>query len=165
MKLDIYDPMVRGAPSIYNRNSSIKIATMLMWLVIAVVLAILEILIPAFGFIFAALAAAVTSVITIWVGHWSYQLIIFAVLVASTLFFLRPRLVKKLQGDKGIPSRADQLVGKKGYITETSDPHIGSGRMIVEGQDWAVRSSHPIEVGRQVMVEGSDGIILLVREV
>ena len=59
-------------------------------------------------------------------------------------------------------SRTEALMGETGQVTEAIDPVLGTGRVVVNGHDWAARSMDPIAVGTQVMVDGSDGIVLLV---
>ncbi len=135
------------------------------WLVIAVVLAILEMLVPAFGFIFGTLAALVTAVVALSPLGWTIQLVIFAAVLVFGLLLLRPRLAAKLKESQGVPSRTESLLGKVGILTEATDPDLRTGRVLVEGQDWAAQASQVIQVNRKVVVEGSDGIVLIVREV
>ena len=75
---------------------------------------------------------------------------------------LRRNLVQRFSG-RGVPSRTDPLIGATGEVTETLDPVRGMGRVIVNGQDWAARSSAPVPAGAQVEVVAADGIVLVVR--
>ena len=140
--------------------------TPLIWLGIAVLLAIVEVAVPSFGFIFGTGAALITAAVTVFgpVG-WPMQIATFAITLLLGLFLLRPRLVAKMQGSKDMPSRTDALIGKKGKVIQAVDPTLGSGRVIIEGDDWACRSRTPISEGADVVVENADGIILLVKEV
>ena len=137
----------------------------LFWVSAAVAAAIIEVLSPSFGFIFATFGALVSAAVTPWLPGWELQTTVFAVSLGLGLLLLRPMLLAKLQGSTGVPSRTEALVGKQGTVTEGVDPHTGQGRAMIEGQDWAVSSVKPLPVGSVVVVQGSDGIVLNVKEV
>jgi membrane protein implicated in regulation of membrane protease activity len=61
-----------------------------------------------------------------------------------------------------VPSRTDKLVGQRGVVTEAIDPVRGTGRVNAGGEDWAARSEAPLPVGAEIVVDGSDGIVLRV---
>jgi membrane protein implicated in regulation of membrane protease activity len=89
------------------------------------------------------------------------QAITFAVTAWLLPVLLRRQLVRRLAG-RGVPSRTDALVGLRGEVTNAIDPILATGRVIVNGQDWAARGSGPLPAGTQVEVVGADGIVLIV---
>src|SRR5438128_4778432 len=134
------------------------------WAILAIAAALVEILIPDFGVIFLS-GAAVIAALGAWLGAGlALQFLIFAVVLAGSLLVLRPRMMKKLDAP-GVPSRTQALTGKRGLVTVEIDPTLGTGRVIVAGQDWAARSSSAIPAGREVRVDGADGIVLEVTPV
>jgi membrane protein implicated in regulation of membrane protease activity len=136
----------------------------LAWAILAIVAALVEILIPHFGVIFVS-AAAVVSALVAWIGGGlAFQLIVFAVVLAASLVVLRPRLVSKLDAP-GVPSRTQALIGRRGVATQEINATLGTGRVNVEGQDWAARSPTIVPAGREVRVDGADGIVLEVTPV
>lgn len=146
--------------------TSIQTQVPLIWLGIAILLAIVEIAVPTFGFIFGTLAALVVAAMTaLGPVDWPVQLVTFSVMLLIGLFLLRPRLLRKMESSKGIPSRTDNLIGKTGKVIQTIDSSMSSGRVLVEGDDWAARAQKPIAEGANVIVENADGIVLLVKEV
>lgn len=132
------------------------------WLVVAVVAALIELMTPSFGFIFVGIAALL-SVIASLVGlPWFVQVAVFVVVLPLLLILVRPWLQKKLSASRGVPSRAERFVGVRALVTEPVDPVRGIGRVLVAGEDWAATSKTPIPEGTEVVVESVDGIRLLV---
>jgi membrane protein implicated in regulation of membrane protease activity len=134
------------------------------WAILAIASALVEILIPHFGVIFVS-AAAVAAALVAWIGGGlAWQLLVFAIVLAASLMILRPRMMSKLDAP-GVPSRTEALVGKRGLVTQDINVTVGTGRVIVEGQDWAARSPSVVPAGREVRVNGADGIVLEVTPV
>jgi membrane protein implicated in regulation of membrane protease activity len=135
-----------------------------LWVIVALVAGILEVVVPAFGFVFVTLAALAAAVLALAGAAAAVQVVLFA---GATLFFLlvlRRFFVHRLRGP-GVPSRTEALQGKLAEVTEPIDPVRGSGRIIVEGHDWAARAEVPVASGARVRIEGADGIVLLVAPV
>ncbi len=135
-----------------------------LWVIVALAAGILEVAVPAFGFVFVTLAALAAAVLALLGVGTTVQVVVFA---AATLFFLlvlRRFFVERLRG-AGVPSRTDTLHGKLAEVTEPIDPVRGSGRVFVEGHDWAARAPVPIAPGTRVRIHGADGIVLLVSPV
>jgi membrane protein implicated in regulation of membrane protease activity len=89
------------------------------------------------------------------------QIVVFALLALLLPVLLRQNLLRRFSG-RGVPSRTDALIGTTGEVTEAIDPVRGTGRVIVNGQDWAARSSRPVPAGAIVEVVHADGIVLVV---
>ena len=134
------------------------------WAILAIAAALVEILIPHFGVIFVS-GAAVGSALVAWLGGGlGPQFLVFAVVLAASLLVLRPWMISKLDAP-GVPSRTQSLVGKRGQVTVEINATIGTGRVIVAGQDWAARSPSVVPAGREIRVDGADGIVLEVTPV
>jgi membrane protein implicated in regulation of membrane protease activity len=131
----------------------------LLWLVFALIAAIVEVSIPHFGLAFAALGAVAAAGIAAIGLALPMQIVVFAVVLALSVLLLRNRLLTRLQGP-GVPSRTEQLAGKDGIVTQDIDPTIGGGRVNVGGEDWAARSGERIGAGARIRVVGADGIVL-----
>jgi len=129
------------------------------WLGLAVVSIAVEVVSVHFGSIFIAFGALVAAVAAgIGLGV-PLQAVAFVGSAFLSLAVLRPTLVSKIQS-RGVPSRTDMLIGKQGIVTAAIDPALGSGRLTVNGEDWAARASQPIAAGTSVRVEWADGIVL-----
>jgi membrane protein implicated in regulation of membrane protease activity len=134
----------------------------LLWTVLAIAAAIVEISIPHFGLIFVSLAAGVAAIVSALGFGIVPQLLTFAVAVVGSFTLLRPLFVKRMRS-RGVPSRTDALLGRDGVVTEPIDPVSGTGRVNVGGQDWAARSAVSVASGTLIKVVGADGIVLEVK--
>ena len=132
----------------------------LAWALLAIVSAVVEIVTPQFGFIFVSAGAAAGALVTVLGGGFAWQIVTFAVVVTASLVLLRPRMVGWLGRAPGVPSRTDTLIGKRGQVTQAIDPTLGTGRVIVAGEDWAARSTSVVAAGVDVRVVAADGIVL-----
>ena len=134
------------------------------WVIVALGAGILEVIVPAFGFVFVTLAALLAAVLALLAYGLTVQVVAFAVSALVFLFLLRRFFVHRLRGP-GVPSRTEAITGRIAEVTEQIDPVRGLGRVNVEGHDWAARASVPILAGARVRVDGADGIVLLVSPV
>jgi membrane protein implicated in regulation of membrane protease activity len=130
------------------------------WVLLAIVAAVVEILTPQFGVIFVSVGAGAGALVTVLGGGFGWQMLTFAVVVAASLGLLRPRMLGWLGRAPGVPSRTDTLIGKQGQVTPGINPTLGTGRVIVAGEDWAARSTSVVAAGVDVRVVGADGIVL-----
>lgn len=134
------------------------------WVIVALGAGILEVVVPAFGFVFVTLAALFAAVLALLAYGLTVQVIAFAVSALVFLFVLRRFFVHRLRGP-GVPSRTEAITGKIAEVTEPIDPVRGLGRVNVEGHDWAASAIVPILAGARVRIDGADGIVLLVSPV
>jgi membrane protein implicated in regulation of membrane protease activity len=134
------------------------------WILLALVAGIVELASPLFGFVFVSLAALVTAGLAAVGLPVGAQIVVFSVTLVGSLAVLRPRLVAGL-GARGVPARTEALLGHVGRITVAVDPVLGSGRVVVGGEDWAARAEAPLAEGTEVRVVGADGIVLCVEVV
>src|SRR5512141_2790275 len=132
-----------------------------LWLIAALIAGIVEILVPMFGFIFVSLAAVVGALCSVAGLSAATQVVAFAVSLVVSLVLLRP-LAKRALRARGVPSRTEALIGRRGKVIQPIDPVVGTGRVIVGGDDWAARSIAPLPLDAEIVVEGADGIVLLV---
>lgn len=135
------------------------------WLIVAILCAIAEIMLPTFGAIFGTVAGLIVAVLALSpVIIWQLQVVIFAILLVISMMYLRPLILARMEKSKGVASRTDALVGKLGTITVALDPVSKIGRANIEGSDWAVKSDAPLPENSKVMVVGNEGIVLTVKK-
>ncbi len=134
----------------------------LVWVVLAIVAAIIEVSIPHFGVVFVSVGGVAAAVAAAAGYGFPIQVIVFIVALGLSLGLLRPRLMKQL-GGRGVPSRTDALMGREGVVTQEIDRGLGTGRVNVGGEDWAARAATPLPVGAKIQVVGADGIVLEVK--
>ncbi len=135
------------------------------WTILGVIALGIEAMHLGLIFLFVGVAAIIAGILSAIGIPLAGQLIGFAISAVVLAAALRPRLLKRLHGSKGVLSRTDALIGQTGTVTNPIDPFNAGGRILVGGHDWAAGSTERIEAGSLVEVLGSDGIILLVAPV
>jgi membrane protein implicated in regulation of membrane protease activity len=133
----------------------------LIWIGLAILAIGIEVVATSFIFLFVAFAALVAAGLAALTLGLPLQLTVFALLALLLPVLLRRQLLLRFSGG-GVPSRTDALIGETGAVTHAVDPVLGTGRVIVNGQDWAARSTGSIPAGTRVEVIDADGIVLIV---
>lgn len=136
------------------------------WAVVAVVCLILELSAGDFFitcFAIGAIGAAIVSAF----GGIGWQLFVFVVVTALSVFYVRPFALKYLHrtGEDRV-SNADALMGRIGRVSQQIEKG-GFGRVAIDGDDWKAVSADGllIEEGTSVRVVGRESIILTVEKV
>jgi membrane protein implicated in regulation of membrane protease activity len=133
------------------------------WLILALLLAGLEMLTPGFFAIWLGGAALITGLIVLVAPAmaWESQLILFAVLaVVSVLAWYRfGRRVQIATDDVHLNRRGDSLVGRTGDLVE---PIVnGRGRVKIDDSVWRAEGTDA-PIGTRMIVTGVQGAILKV---
>ena len=137
------------------------------WLIVAIVLVILEIMTAGFGVICFAIGAAFSALIAGLGGNITWQVVVFAVVSLLTCIFLRPVVMRFLdKKSKDVKTNADAIIGRKGIVSERIDAEQHTGRVAVDGDDWKAVSEDGsvIEKGVSVEIVKLDSIILTVKQ-
>ena len=131
----------------------------LLWVAVAIVSAIVEVLIPHFGLIFVAIGARAAALVAACHAGTFVLVAVFTIALVASFTLLRAQLLSKFRS-RGIPSRTDTLLGREAVVTHDVDPMLGGGRVTVGGQDWAAQSTVAITAGERVRIVSADGIVL-----
>ena len=137
------------------------------WLVVAIVLVILEIMTSGFGVICFAIGAVFSALVAGLGGTITWQIVVFAVVSLLTFIFLRPVVIRFLdKKSKDVKTNADAIIGRKGVVSERIDAEQHTGRVAVDGDDWKAVSEDGsvIEKGVNVEIVKLDSIIVTVRK-
>ena len=138
------------------------------WVVVALVLVALETVTVAFIGIYLAAGALCAAVVAAFDGALWLQLVVFAVVSASTLYLTRPALRSRFVNAPLVPSNVPALVGRRGVVVIAIPAGTGGrGQVRIGTEDWSARSTEetPIEVGVTVEVVSIEGVAALVRPV
>lgn len=133
------------------------------WLGVIIFFAILEaatVQLVAIWFIAGSVAAFICALLQV---DPLLQAIVFVVVSALFLLLLRP-LLKKRTEVKDVPTNADMLIGRTAVVHLPIDNLLGTGRVLIESEDWAARSLDgvPLDKGTCVTVHAIDGVKLIV---
>jgi membrane protein implicated in regulation of membrane protease activity len=134
------------------------------WIAVALILAIVEALTMGLATIWFAIGAAAAAVVAIIGGSFPVQMAVFFAVSILTLLFTRPIAVKKLRvgHEKNV---TEQMEGKQGIVTEALRP-FETGVVKVGGIFWTAVGEEPtisIEKGTVVVAVRIEGVKLIVR--
>jgi membrane protein implicated in regulation of membrane protease activity len=133
------------------------------WLILALVLAGVEMLTPGFFAIWLGGAALITGLVVLVVSSmsWEGQVILFAILAAVSVlaWYKLGRRVMIATDDATLNRRGDSLVGRTGDLVE---PIVnGRGRVKIDDSVWRAEG-HDAPLGTRMVVTGVQGAILKV---
>lgn len=135
----------------------------IVWLIVAAVLGVAELLTTTLAFGLIAVAAVVAAVVGVFHLGLPIQLAAFIVATGAGLGFVRPIAVRHVKQPPLLRTGAQALVGRSAIVLEEVTEH--SGRVRIGGEEWSSRpydESLVIPVGTKVDVMQIDGANALV---
>jgi len=135
------------------------------WASAAIILFIIELIVPGLVSIWFALGAVAALVAAILHAPIWLQITWFAVVSVATLVLTRP-LAKKYVNSKAQPTNADMLIGRECVVTEAIDNLRGTGAVRVNGKEWTARTEDPevrAEPGSVLTAVRIEGVKLIVK--
>lgn len=133
----------------------------MMWMIVAVILFIVEMVTPGTFFLacfaIGALLAACLAYLhmpaaAVWSSFFGSSILL--------VLFARP-LVKRLLKTGDHASNVDELIGKEALVLEGIEPHK-PGIVKVGGEQWKAEASEPIAVGARVEIVKIEGTRVIV---
>jgi membrane protein implicated in regulation of membrane protease activity len=149
-----------GGPLIWQDD---RMQAWVVWVIVAGVLAIAEVLSTDLVLIMCAGAAAVAAVAAALGAPLGVQLVVFAASAFGLLLMVRPAARRHLEHTPQAITGIDGLIGRKAVVLETVDHDHGLVKL--HGETWTARSYDPnqvLEVGRTVNVMEIKGATALV---
>jgi membrane protein implicated in regulation of membrane protease activity len=141
-------------------------AAWVIWAIVAVGLAVGEILTPGLFFLGpVALAAVLAAAVAAAGAGVGVALIVFIAAAIASLAFLRPIARRHLHMPQRLRTGTSALVGAKGVAIDRIDAH--GGRVKIGGETWTARAfdeSQVIEPGARVDIVKIEGATALVYE-
>jgi membrane protein implicated in regulation of membrane protease activity len=135
------------------------------WLILAAVLGVAEVLTLTFFLGAVALAAVVAALVAVAGGNLLLQLAAFVGASALSVWLLRPVARRHVHTPPAIRTGTAALVGQRAVVLERVDEH--SGRVRIGGEEWSARAffeGQVIEPGTRVEVARIEGASALVFE-
>ena len=135
-----------------------------LWQIIGIIcigLIILEIFTPTLFFLNLAIGAFITGIVSLWYKDVSGLIVIFAVLSAVILIFIRPLLYKKTP-DENKTGIEGKYIGKTARVDEEISRE--SGVISIYGERWEARveNDETNPVGTEVKIIRHDSLIMYV---
>ena len=135
------------------------------WLIIAILFFILEMMGPGFLLFWVGVGALITMVISIFVDNIVVQIGVFAISSIALLFCTRPFVNKFAKTDNTV-TNAKSIIGKKGIVTKQINSIKGTGQIKIGGESWSAKSSNEdiIEEGTKVTILDINGVKAIVEK-
>lgn len=133
------------------------------WLIIAILFFILEMMGPGFLLFWVGVGALIAMVVSIFVDNIVVQIGVFTVASTVLLFCTRP-FVKKFSKNDNTITNAKSIIGKKAIVTKEINSLKGTGQIKVNGEAWSAKSSKEdiIEEGAKVTILNINGVKAIV---
>lgn len=144
------------------KDSYITIA----WLILLIVLLIIEIITVGLTSIWAAGGALAALILNLLNVSVVWQVVVFFVVTFVLLYFTRPFAVRFINS-KREKTNYEGIIGKTIRIADRVDNMSQTGRAVVNGQEWTVRSEHDEEIlepGTIAKVVNITGVKLIVKK-
>jgi membrane protein implicated in regulation of membrane protease activity len=137
---------------------------MVIWLAVAAIMIIAEIISLGLTSIWFAGGALVAALIAQLGGHWALQLIVFAGVSVVLLVFTRPFFAKHVMKEPE-KTNVESLIGEKAVVKERIDNLKSEGVAMVNGLEWSARSADDsvIDAGATVEIVEVKGVKLIVK--
>ena len=135
----------------------------IVWLIVAAVLGVAELLTTTLAFGLLAIAAVAAAEVGAFHLSFALQLVAFAVTAGAGLGFVRPIAIKHVKQPPALRTGTAALVGRSGIVLEEITEH--QGRVRIDGEEWSSRAyddSLVIPVGTKVDVMQIQGATALV---
>jgi membrane protein implicated in regulation of membrane protease activity len=140
--------------------------SVVIWVLLAVALAVGEVLTPGLFFLGpVALAAGAAALAALLGAGGLAALLVFIVCSVASLLVLRPIARRHVRLPALSRTGTDALVGRKGVVTRRIDEH--GGRVRIGGEEWSARAyldGQVLAEGQTVDVIQIDGATALVAE-
>ena len=141
------------------------VSPMTFWLILAVILAVFEILTQGLSTIWFAVGAVAAFIVAAAGGNVPFQIVVFILVSIIMLILVRPISVKLLKG-KIVKTNIDALVGRKVSVNKDIDNIKETGTVVLDGTTWNARSlddNDVISSGNTVIIEKVEGNKLIVK--
>ena len=131
-----------------------------LWIIIGLVLAALEMLVPGFILIWFGVAGVITGILAFFIKNFYWQLGIFAVL-SGILVAASQIISRRMTKTKDESVGATRLIGVEAVVIRDIRPP-DMGRVKVMGEEWRADSESAISEGTSVKITAIEGTHLKV---
>lgn len=130
------------------------------WLILAGIFAIAEIVTPSFLIIWLSAGSLCSMVTSFFTDNIMIQTAVFVISSAIFICFTRPLAKKLTKKDKDVVTNAFAIVGKKAVVIEDINSTFGTGQIMVDGEVWSAKceGDEIIPKDTEVFILAIDGV-------
>ena len=137
------------------------------WLIIAGVCLVIEIMTVGFLVFWFALGALIAMISSLFIDNIIIQTAIFIISSTILIFATKPFVNKFVNNKNSIKTNVFSSIGKNGIVTEDIDSINGSGLIKVDGEVWSAIGLNDISIpkGTEIKIEKIKGVKAVVSPV
>lgn len=137
----------------------------ILWLIIAVIMLVIEIVTTGLATLWFAIGAVVAMIMDLCGASVASQIIAMAAISAVCfivcMIWVKPKL-ESLRKKNVQKTNADRLIGREGVVIVPFNSTEGKGQVKVDGQIWSAKSGEDYTEGTKVTVKAIEGVKLVV---
>ena len=123
------------------------------WLILAGIFIIFEMIVPTDFLIFwVGIAAALTSVCSEFIDNITIQILIFCILSMLLILCTKPFIRKFMKKNENIHTNAYSIIGKKGLVISDIDPVSGKGQIKVDNEVWSAKTNGTAIIPKDTLI-------------
>ena len=138
-----------------------------MWLIIAGVCLVIEIITVGFLVFWFAIGALIAMVTSLFIDNLVIQTAVFIISSTILIFATKPFVKKFVNNKNSVKTNVYSSIGKIGIVTKDIDSIDGTGQVKVDGEVWSAIGLNDINIskGTEVKVEEIKGVKAIVSPV
>lgn len=139
----------------------------IIWLIIAVIFFIGELVCPTFFLFWFAIGAMVSLLLTYFTANLTIQIVAFLLVSITLVIFMKPLTNKFFKNQAKDELNMNGVVGKIAIVTKEINNLKGIGEVKFHGEIWSAISEDDEEIippDMQVVIQKVDGVKLIVKK-
>ena len=122
------------------------------WLVIAGVCLVIEIMTTGFLVFWLAIGALISMIVSLFTNSILIQTAVFVISSAILIFATKP-FVKKFAKTKNVKTNAFSIIGQNGIVTKEIDSINAKGQVKIDGETWSAVGKDDMDIPKGTEVE------------
>ena len=122
------------------------------WLVIAGVCLVIEIMTTGFLVFWLAIGALISMIVSLFTDSILIQTAVFVISSAILIFATKP-FVKKFAKTKDVKTNAFSIIGQNGIVTKEIDSINAKGQVKIDGETWSAVGKDDMNIPKGTEVE------------
>lgn len=127
------------------------------WLILAGIFIIFEMIIPTDFLIFwVGIGAIVSCITSMFVDNITVQIVVFCISSIALIFCTKPFVKKFMKKAPDIHTNAYSVIGKTGLVTTEINPILGTGQIKVDNETWSAKTLGDEVIPKETQVTVTD---------
>lgn len=125
------------------------------WLIIAGICLVIEIMTAGFLVFWLAIGALISMIVSLFTDSILIQTAVFVISSAILIFATKP-FVKKFAKTKNVKTNAFSIIGQNGIVTKEIDSINAKGQVKIDGETWSAVGKDDMDIPKGTEIEVLD---------